>query len=193
MTAAAFQSALPDGRGWNIRLEHPLAVHSAFRLEDVEPVLASADRAAREGRWAAIAVAYEAAAAFEPAFGTPRDLPSGFPLAWVAIYDGAQAARRAPDATPPRKAAAVARDASRQRPFQPSVTESVYADRVRAAQRHIRDGDIYQANVTFPMRAAGVSDPLAWYERLKAAQHAPYRPCLQIEAFLVPSLPPELF
>jgi para-aminobenzoate synthetase/4-amino-4-deoxychorismate lyase len=199
MTTAAFQSAVPDGRGWNIRFEHPSAVHAAFRLEDVEAVLASADRAAREGRWAAIAVAYEAAAAFEPAFGRPRRLPSGFPLAWAAIYEDTHAVRTAPNttalgATAPRNSAAVAtRDEVRDRPFRSSVDASVYADRVRAAQRHIRDGDIYQANVTFPMYADGISDPLGWYERLKEAQQAPYCAVLDIADFQVLSLSPELF
>lgn len=69
MDTARFDSDDSTGAGWHAQLSEPLATHVATRLDEVEGVITRADRAARDGAWVAVAVTYEAAAAFEPALG----------------------------------------------------------------------------------------------------------------------------
>ena len=66
-----------------MELDAPRAVHVATRLADVVAVLAEADRAAARGQWAAVMVAYEAAAAFDPAMASAvRDDAPSSPCRW---------------------------------------------------------------------------------------------------------------
>ena len=84
--------------GGSVDLDAPRAVHVATRLADVVAVLAEADRAAARGQWAAVMIAYEAAAAFDPAMAPPvrDDGELALPLAWVAVFDDATVIRRPP-------------------------------------------------------------------------------------------------
>ena len=72
---ARFTSGDPSRPTWtpeggSVDLDAPRAVHVATRLEDVVAVVAEADRAAARGQWAAVMIAYEAAAAFDPAMAS---------------------------------------------------------------------------------------------------------------------------
>ena len=92
-------------------------MHVATRLADVVAVVAEADRAAARGQWAAVLIAYEAAAAFEPAMASAVRADaeaSGLPLAWVAVFDAAAVVHRpAPRRSHPSPHAAGARPGRR--------------------------------------------------------------------------------
>lgn len=192
MHSAWFESGDPAG-GWHARLEGLSATHVATRVDEVEVVLALADRAAREGRWAAVAVAYEAAAAFEPALverGVPTRQagpPQGVPLVWVGIYERGRSARsgRADRPDPP--------DRSDRPTLEPTVGVEEFTARVRAVQEHIREGNTYQVNLTFAMRAGGVPALDDWYAELRDAQRARYCARLDVGRHVIFSLSPELF
>jgi hypothetical protein len=77
METARFDSNTLADDGWQVALSNAVSVHVATRLDDVEGVIDRADRAAHGGHWAAVAVSYEAAAAFEPALAPPaRSCPA---------------------------------------------------------------------------------------------------------------------
>jgi para-aminobenzoate synthetase/4-amino-4-deoxychorismate lyase len=189
MDSAWFDSDDPVGEGWGVRLEEPIATHVTAQLDDVEAVLSKADQAARDGLWAAVAVSYEAAAAFEPrllqgapgAFGRSSDEP----LIWTGIYRSGQPGR---SDRPDRSDAS-----SRSTTFVPAIDAGTFAARVRAAQEHIHAGDTYQVNLTFPMHAADTPDPADWYRQLRAAQRARYCARLDLGTHVVLSFSPELF
>ena len=65
--AAVFESFNPLHNGWSCVLESPLEVHTARTLSEVVPLLQEADRAARDGLWAALLLSYETAPAFDSA------------------------------------------------------------------------------------------------------------------------------
>src|SRR5947199_1089953 len=82
---AVFASPGEAHRGWQAWGDHPAAVHIAHTHQEVLEVIRLAEEASLQGRWVAMMLAYEAAAAFEPAMQTHA--LSDFPLAWAAVFD----------------------------------------------------------------------------------------------------------
>ena len=115
-------------------LETPRAVHVATRLADVVPVLAEADRAAARDQWAAVMIAYEAAAAFDPAMASAvrDDGELVLPLAWVAVFDETSVIRRPPH-EPPHAAARVPGAAMVPAPWTPSLTREGFTAAIAAS------------------------------------------------------------
>ena len=183
MSGARFDSADPGGGGWHATLQGLRESHTAWSIAEVRAVVAHADRAAAEGRWAALVLSYEAAPAFERAMRFTRP-PSRTPLAWVGIYDRAS--------TDPREPAPATGAPAPSAHFAPSATRDEYTHAVRSAQEYIRAGDTYQVNVTFRMHGR-VQDPDALYDHLLRAQQARYCACLDIDGYRVLSFSPELF
>src|SRR5436309_15396060 len=85
MRTAVFESSRFTRQGWQVCFDHPQAVHAAHTHQEVLQVIGLAEAAARAGRWVAMIVAYEAAAAFDTAMKTHP--PGDLPLAWVAVFD----------------------------------------------------------------------------------------------------------
>jgi para-aminobenzoate synthetase / 4-amino-4-deoxychorismate lyase len=162
----------------------PTATHVAASLAQVRPLLAAAEAASRKGRWVAVAVSYDAAAAFDPAMRPARDEADALPLAWAAEFDEMSRDVRATSGT----------DAGEPAPeFAASIDEGEFCRRVRLVQAHIDAGDTYQVNLTFPTTAVAPHDTRAWYERLRRTQQTPYAAYLDLGRHLILSLSPELF
>ncbi|HTX59557.1 MAG TPA: chorismate-binding protein [Verrucomicrobiae bacterium] len=68
-----------------------------------------------------------------------------------------------------------------------------YADHVRALQRAIYDGDVYQVNYTIPFALATSADPLALYARYAHATQARYQAYVEDGERAILSWSPELF
>lgn len=178
-----FDSSDPRRAGWQARLVGLRAVYTAHSIGDVRAVLARADEAAAEGRWAAVMVAYEAAPAFDAALRTSAPAPD-LPLVWVAVYD------RADVLAPPAATSATGTSAL---DAHATVACDEYVRRVGIVQERIREGLTYQANLTFPLEAPVPADPTALYASLRDAQQAAYCASLDMGRFLILSFSPELF
>jgi para-aminobenzoate synthetase/4-amino-4-deoxychorismate lyase len=180
-----------------VDLDVPRAVHVARRIEDVVAVVAEADRAAARGEWAAVMIAYEAAAAFDPAMPRPARPVSAHdvPLAWVAVFAPAAVVRHVPHAAAPGvlRTSPVA-SAS----WRPTMTRAAFASALERVAAHIAAGDTYQVNYTFALEREG-SGPVdpgvldAWVDALCAAQEAGYGARLDLGHHVVLSASPELF
>ena len=165
----------------------PLAVHRADAVEEVVPVLAAVDHAAREGRWVVGFVSYEAAPAFDAAF---EGAPAGaLPLAWFAEFHAPGASRREADREP--------RVADDRLPVQvapvTTVSDARYAAAVRRIQAYIEAGDVYQVNLTVPFTAPLPSPARSLYESMREAQGGAYACYLDIGDARILSASPELF
>lgn len=78
-------------------------------------------------------------------------------------------------------------------PIRPQFTRRQYLDRVRCVRRHIRDGDIYQANFTMSFTAPFEGDAAALYLALRRVNPAPYSAFLRTGGIEILSFSPELF
>jgi para-aminobenzoate synthetase / 4-amino-4-deoxychorismate lyase len=177
---AVFKSFNPLHNGWSCVLESPLEVHTARTLSEVVPLLQEADRAARDGLWAALLLSYETAPAFDSAMEVH---PSNqFPLGWLAVF---------------REPASCAQDFKPETVPNPcwnaSIAWASYATGIATIRGAIARGDCYQVNYTFPMESQFQGDAWAWYQALGAAQGAGYSAWIDLGRYQVLSFSPELF
>lgn len=167
------------GREGPLVFERPSETIEARDASKVRAALARADRAAREGKWVAGFVCYEAGAAFDPAFrfnGRP-DLP----LVWFGVFDAPVGA------TAPSQAAANVFD------WQLSADRPRYEQDVAAILEHIRAGDVYQVNHTLRLAGRYAGDWDALYAGLRQRQATGYCACIELGRHRILSVSPELF
>jgi para-aminobenzoate synthetase/4-amino-4-deoxychorismate lyase len=170
-----------------LRFAAPIAVRRADTAQDIVPLLHEIDSAARDGHWCVGFVSYDAASAFDPAFGPAA--AAALPLAWFAEFDA------------PAEVEDVAND--RHRPAadplatQPAprtiLPDDAYANALRRIHDYIRAGDVYQVNFTVPFTTSLASDTMTLYERMRDAQGGSYSCYLDTGEVRILSASPELF
>ena len=168
---------------WLFRQPHELLV--AREAHEVGRVLAALDDALARGFHVAGWLAYEAAYSFWPErFASP---PTASPLAWFGVYD-------APMPIAPEDVdRALPRADLRLDGLAAGLDEEAYTRRIGAVREHIREGDVYQINLTWPLRFGLKGDPLALYRALRARQPTAYGALLRTAEQDVLSVSPELF
>lgn len=152
----------------------------AQRLEEILPVLAAADAAARQGSWVVGFVAYEAAPAFDRALPV-RPPCDGFPLAAFAVYDAA-------DPSP-----ASGSGDFRCSPWRAEVSQARFNADMAAIDADIRSGRFYQTNHTTRLRAEFAGQAVALFDALIGAQPDGYGCFLDGGDWQILSVSPELF
>lgn len=167
------------GREGPLVFERPSETIEARDASQVRAALARADRAAREGKWVAGFVCYEAGAAFDPAFrfnGWP-DLP----LVWFGVFDA------------PVGAAAPSQAVARVFDWRLSAGRPRYEQDIAAILEHIRAGDVYQVNHTLRLAGRYAGDWEALYAGLRQRQATGYCACMELGRHRILSVSPELF
>ncbi|MBL0925719.1 MAG: chorismate-binding protein, partial [Sphingomonadaceae bacterium] len=139
-----------------------LTAHSAGELRRLFEDLRTA-RA--NGQHVAGFLAYDAGNALLPQLLPPPDNL----LAWFGIFEQYQVFE--PDAMPSILPDAAGAWLS---PLQSDISRADYSKAFAAAQEYIAAGDIYQANLTFPLSADYAGDPLALYAALRPRAAAGY-------------------
>ncbi|PLX85698.1 MAG: aminodeoxychorismate synthase, component I [Desulfuromonas sp.] len=164
-----------------LRFSRPRQILVAERTVDVLPALRRVEAAVdEEGLWAAGFLAYEAAPAFDRAL---RVRPAGpAPLLWFGLFDPPEEV--SPPSTPQLR---------EQLSWSPALDRPAYDRAIARIRQLIADGDTYQVNFTFPLRAPfrGEAEALFWHLALSA--QAPYAAFLDTGPFAVCSASPELF
>ena len=164
--------------------EHPEEIISETRPEKLFDGLAAAEDAHRAGRWLAGYVAYEAGYCFEPKLAPLIPRSRRGPLIAIGVFD------RPVD----RPAAPLgARGDSRLADARPLWTFRDYSSRFGELHRHIRLGDCYQGNLTFPVTARWSGDPEAIFDTLVARQPVKYGALVRLGEPWILSRSPELF
>lgn len=176
---ARFDDRSSGGGSWEMT-----GLQATGATSDPGRVVEELDRAEREaaaGRWVAIAVAYEAAAAFEPtARVRPPCVPAHPLLTWAAF-----AARR--PVGPPATGSATPSGSSVTR--HPAHGYAAAVDRVRGL---IARGDVYQVNVADRFRQHDVRAEEV-YARLLRSQSASFGALISGPAWSIACASPELF
>lgn len=184
------RDAAPTGGAAPARLyRNPLEVVVARRPEEVGAAL---DRlGAGEGEWAGY-LAYETGLALEArltALAARRTGAAG-PLVWFARFAGHTAI---PASAMPGWLAANTTGPSSIGPMVPQVSLGGYARAFAGVTDAIHAGDIYQANLTFPLAGSYHGDPLALYAAIRADARAGYGGVVWDGSHWLLSLSPELF
>jgi para-aminobenzoate synthetase/4-amino-4-deoxychorismate lyase len=177
MRTAVFASS---GRGWRACFNEPRAVHVAHTTQAVCSLIDTAEAAAIAGRWVAMMLTYEAAAAFDSVIRTHT--LNSLPLAWAAEFDDLAPFSEVASSTDYEVAA-----------WQPLISKDEYAAAIAQIHERIAAGDTYQVNYTFPLTSRFRGDAESWFADLKRAQRADYCAYLDTGGHLILSLSPELF
>lgn len=177
---AHFES-FAEGSGWNVSFGEPRRQRAVFALDEVLPLLREAEAETRAGRWVAIALSYDSAPAFDSALRVSRS--SGFPLAWMAVFE-----------EPRANGATFAAD----RPFQvsewrPQIDKRQYQRAFDSIKNYIEAGDTYQVNFTFPLHGNVDGDSFSCFRAIGESQGAAYSAYLEIGSHRILSFSPELF
>jgi para-aminobenzoate synthetase/4-amino-4-deoxychorismate lyase len=170
----------------------PLELVIARRADEVEAALARLEELRLAGHHLAGFMAYEAGLALEPRLAPLADSRIGAngPLLWFGAFAGYQTI---PAAEVPGWLAAQAEGPASVGPLDPQISAGGYARAFAQLQAAIAAGDIYQANLTFPLAGGFSGDPLALYAAIRPAAGAGYGGILHDGAHWLLSFTPELF
>jgi para-aminobenzoate synthetase/4-amino-4-deoxychorismate lyase len=167
----------------------PVEIVVARRADEVAPALERI--AATPGHWAGT-FAYEAGLALEPRLAGRAAARTGAhgPLVWFARFASVE--------TIPADAVAGWLDAratgpGRLGPLDPQLSIGGYARAFDMMQDAIRAGDIYQANLTFPLGGSWQGDPLAIYAAIRGDARAGHGGVVWDGSHWHLSFSPELF
>ena len=181
---AWFAGAAPAGdaatRDWPRTFAAPVWSGLAHTPEEVLPLLRAALAEQERGRWLVLALAYEAAPAFDATL--PAHAPTGEPLAFAAAYHAPMPASPPAQAGPATAA-----------PWTPGLSREAYGRAIDAIHRHIVLGECYQVNYTFPLESRFTGDRDAWFAALAARQQAALCCRLDMGGQSLLSFSPELF
>jgi para-aminobenzoate synthetase component I len=176
-----------DFSGEELLFREPSALIVAQEADEFAPALAAVEEARSAGRWLAGYVSYEAGYLLEPKLAPLLPDARRAPLLCFGVFDGPG-------------------DPRGRRPFRPSSNEEPrietprprwsradYAPRFERLHAHLRAGDCYQANLTFPIDARWQGDPLALFNALARRQSVRHSALIELAGPVVLSRSPELF
>lgn len=161
----------------------PLYTLEARTYGDVPAMLRALEEAIARGYHVAGYLAYEAGLAFEAV--PPHAVPAEG-LGWFGVY-------RAANPVPAGWTGASERYGARLRLKGPGMDERDYLRRFRAIREAIREGAVYQVNLTFPLDFTFEGEPVGLYTRIRARQPVVYGAFLNPGPFQILSFSPELF
>lgn len=182
LPAAIFRN---DTTARQLVFERPREIIVANGAEEFLPALERAQAASDSGKWLAGYFSYEAGYLLEPKLAPL--LPEGrrAPLICLGVFDAPV------DQAVPQGAGV----ASNGPIFDARAAWSAedYAVRFARLHDHLRKGDCYQGNLTFPIRAQWSGDPLAAFDALTERQPVKYGALVSLGDPIVLSRSPELF
>lgn len=173
-----------DAAARDLLFEQPSEIIESHDEGDFFSALEAAENARAAGKWLAGYFSYEAGYLFEPKL-RPL-LPTGrrVPLLCFGVFDAPTGRPAKPDPVATNGPIINARA---------SWTAQDYEKRFDRLHLHLRRGDCYQANLTFPISAEWTGEPLAAFEALAARQPVRYGALVSLGDPVLLSRSPELF
>lgn len=156
-------------------------VIEAHSLREVASALAEMEEARSQGYWLAGYASYEAGYALEPRLRNLMPLERRVPLLRFGVFEGWQTASKLPS------------EPAWISDLRPRWDKTMYKSAFDRLRNYIASGDIYQANLTFPIDAVAKGGAEALYAALADRQPVGYGVLLQCSDFDVLCRSPELF
>ena len=187
----AAEAIIQTGAGRWLVLGNPVRTIEAWNPEGVTASIDEVERLTRDaGYYAAGFLAYEAGAGFGlPAGRTGRSPDTDLPLAWFALFEPAHV--QEVDALPPPEEGD--NGGYEVGPLSPSITFAEFGDAFDRIKQHLADGDTYQVNFTFSLRADFRGDPRRFFADLAKAQQGSCAAFVHTGRHAICSASPELF
>ena len=170
----------PDGAACLFsRPAYQIVAHDA---DEVPGALAAMDAARAAGQWLAGFASYELGLALEPRLAPMLPDRQRLPLLQVGVYDA------------PEMAGPLAAGPAQLGDMRPDWDAARYGRAFRSVHDYIGAGDIYQANLTFPIHMTATGTPQALYGMLSRVQPVRYGALVEAEGLpVILSRSPELF
>jgi para-aminobenzoate synthetase/4-amino-4-deoxychorismate lyase len=162
----------------------PVEIITAQVMTDIAPAMDKLETYLAQGYHAAGYISYEAGYAFEPKKFSAHNRLGGTPLLQFGIFSGYTSA------LPPGLPDA-ANDLDLN--LKPDWTEPEYTRRFHKVIDYIKAGDVYQINLTFPMRGSFSGSAQDLYDALRRRQPGKYGGVVSLGGVDIISLSPELF
>jgi len=162
--------------------QDPVQVYAAWNVESVLSLLETVEReVSTHGLYGAGFVSYEAAPAFDAAFVARPAVT--FPLVWFGLFQQPEVISL------PLLSKATPIELSWQR----SISEAHYRTALDQVKRYIQQGDTYQVNYSFRLRAPMTVAPWDMFRHMIRAQGNGYGAYIETEEWAIASASPELF
>ena len=176
-----------DLTGEDLLFSRPIEMVVAWDADELPGALQRIEDCRRSGRWLAGYLSYEAGYLLDPALADHLPHDRRAPLACFGVFRG-------PDdpADIGRLVGAQGTNAFLGRP-RAAWNPNDYRARFDRLHRHLREGDCYQTNLTFPVAASWEGDPLAIFAALGARQPVRHSAFVDLAGPVVLSRSPELF
>lgn len=179
----------PDGAP--LRFETPERLITAWHADEVAPAFAEMEAARAAGRWLAGFASYELGYALIAKLVARMPEGREVPLLQFGVFDAPRAV--AGPVSGGAVSGPAAEDAGRFEALAPLWSPEDYARAFAVVHDAIGAGDIYQANLTFPVTGRWAGDLDALYRRMQAHQPVPHGACLDFGGPVLLSRSPELF
>lgn len=172
--------------------EAPRRTFVAMRSGEVADTLQEAEQALGKEQELAGYIAYEAGLALDAKLAPLADARSGAhgPLVWLALFD---TPTRIPTDEVPTWLAERSGEAATLGPLDPQLSPAGYCAAFTRLREAIVAGDIYQANLTYPLAGSYQGDPHALYAALRGSAGAGYGGMVFDGSHYLLSFSPELF
>ncbi|CUH81145.1 aminodeoxychorismate synthase component I [Tropicibacter naphthalenivorans] len=172
-----------NGPGGNASgFDHPIRLIEAHTPQEVPAAFAALETAKASGHWLAGYASYELGYVLEPRLAALMPVQRRMPLLSFGVYDA------------PQQPAPLGGDGFELGEFIPDWDSARYAQAFDAVRDHIGAGDIYQANLTMPLRATFKGDPRGLYAALARRQPVAHGALIEpAEGPAILSRSPELF
>jgi para-aminobenzoate synthetase component I len=165
---------------------NPIDILTAHTADEVHSVLIQMEALKQQNKWLAGCVFYEAGFAFEPKLTPLLSKKQNVPLLVMGVFDAPEihSFKRADPSSPPPAPL---------KKSQPLMTRGDYAKMFYQAHRHIAEGDCYQVNLTFPIKARWRGDLITLFDILTTRQPVPHSAIINLNNTTLLSRSPELF
>lgn len=185
--------AREDGAADALLYENPSELFIAHHPADVSKIVEAAQTAQSESGHLAGYISYEAGLALEPHLMPLAQSRTGAngPLLWLGLFENEP--ERIDASHVPQWLIARREGDATIGPLEPQVTPGGYSQSFEALREAIHAGDIYQANLTYPLAGSYRGDPIAIYADLRGAANAGYGGIIFDGSHWLLSFSPELF